>query len=449
MIGRGEQLDKLNSFYVSDSNNLTVLYGRYRVGKTALIKEFIKDKHSFYYEAGPTVDFEQIKSLNAAVNAQTDGCSYSVDYDGIFNQIKNSNIEVLVFEEFQYMIKADLGFMVSLLRFMQEIEHTRKVMVILTSSSVSWVENSMVKTIKRAALSINAFIKVREFNYSDTVEMFPECKADELLGIYAVTGGVCGYLSKWNPKESIKENVCRLFLDHNGFYARESELFIKEEFRETGVYSTILKCLACGMNKLNEIHEYTGYGRDKISVYLKNMIEREIVEKVFSYDGKNAELTKKGLYRIKDDFINFWYKFVYPNYGILAVTTPENFYERYIEPDFDEFRLEAFIKIAGEFLDIINAMGRLPVKCEKKGRWHGKAGDLHIIYEGGDGSFIIGQVFVGNHPVGVEEYNAVLSNAEIAGMKKVCVYAFSACGFALELLDMEGQSFVPVRIEDL
>jgi AAA+ ATPase superfamily predicted ATPase len=449
MIGREEHLNRLNSFYESKTNNLTVLYGRHRLGKTAIIKEFIKDKSCVYFDCTQTVDFELLSGINRAFKAQLNNYNEATSYEGALEQldIDNTGVRLLVFEEFQNIVKADLGFLVSLLRFMQENE--KGIMVIFTSSSVAWVENSMVKSIGRAALSINAFIKVKELSYADMVGMLPENDAKKLLSVYAITGGVPGYIRHWNVKETVKENICRLYLNREGIFAREAELFIRDEFRESGVYNTILKCLAEGMNKLNEIHEYTGYGRDKISVYLKNLIEREIVEKVFSYDFGVNENTRKGLYRIKDDFTSFWYRFVYPHYGVLGIVSPEEFYDRYIEPGLDEFLLEAFIKIAGEFMDIIKDMGRMPVEAEKKGRWYGKAGDLHVVYETEEGAGVIGQAFAGDRPVSTEDYEEILRRLTVAGIKDSYVYIFSACGFTQEIIDMAGDKIIPIAIEDL
>ena len=447
MIGREEHLNRLNAFYEAKSNNLTVLYGRHRSGKTAIIREFIKDKSCVYFDCAQTVDFELLSGINRAFGAQLENYIEARNYEEALEQLNAGNIRLLIFEEFQNIVKADLGFLVSLLRYMQENDNG--IMVIFTSSSVAWVENSMVKSIGRAALSINAFIKVKELSYADMVGMLPENDAKKLLAVYAITGGVPGYIRHWNVKETVKENICRLYLNREGIFAKEAELFIRDEFRESGVYNTILKCLAEGMNKLNEIHEYTGYGRDKISVYLKNLIEREIVEKVFSYDFGVNENTRKGLYRIKDDFISFWYRFVYPNYGVLGVVPPEQFYDRYIAPKLDEFLLEAFIKIAGEFMDIIKDMGRMPVEAVKKGRWYGKAGDLHVIYETEGREGVIGQAFAGDKPVSVEDYEEILRRLSVAGIKDSYVYIFSACGFSKELIDMAGDKIIPIAIEDL
>lgn len=63
MIGREDQLKSLNQNYASSKSNLTILYGRHGTGKTTLIKEFIKDKKSFYYKAVPADDLNRTECL--------------------------------------------------------------------------------------------------------------------------------------------------------------------------------------------------------------------------------------------------------------------------------------------------------------------------------------------------------------------------------------------------
>lgn len=59
-----------------------------------------------------------------------------------------------------------------------------------------------------------------------------------------------------------------------------------------------------GRNKLNDIHEYTGYGRDKISVYLKNLIAREIVEKYFPMMYLAMKIQEKGCTEYRTALLN-------------------------------------------------------------------------------------------------------------------------------------------------
>lgn len=452
MVGREEQLKVLNGYYGSDKNNLTVLYGRRRIGKTALIKEFADGKRCIYFNAAPAADFDLLTGFIRCAKEQLEGEDFeeSGDYADIFRRIilRQDAPALFVFEEFQNIVRADASFMGAVAAMISGSLGDAKVMVILASPSVLWVENSMVKAIGSAAYSINAFLKLKELGYADTVGMFPEIGARNSLYMYAVTGGVAGYLAKWDDKADVKSNICRLFLEEAGCFRKEAELFVKEEFRETGIYRTILGCLAAGMNKLNDIHAYTGYGRDKISVYLNNLIEREIVEKIFSYESGDSRNVKKGLYRIKDDLISFWFGLIYPYSGITDCMDAGPFYDRYIEPKLDGFALEAFIRIAGELLHIMNNAGRLALRGEYKGRWYGKSGDVHIIYGDGENA-VIGQVYTGVKPVGQEEFDRLRENVSLAGANAVQYFLFSAAGFDGELEKLQGEKLMLIGIDDL
>lgn len=450
MVGRDEQLAVLNGCYNSDKNNLTVLYGRHRIGKTALIKEFVAGKKCIYYSAAPAAGFDMLSAVNRCIKEQVEGYELKDNYADIFGGLcaDDDAPALWIIEEFHNIVKVDASFMNALAEVMSGNYGQRKVMIVLSSSSVLWVENSMVKTVGAAALAISSFLKLKSLGYADMVSMFPESNTRSLLYMYAVTGGVPGYLALWDASKDIKSNICSLLLAKDGALRNETELFVKEEFRETGVYHTILGCLASGMNKLNEIHGHTGYGRDKISVYLNNLSEREIAQKVFSYEAGGKRNVKKGLYGIKDDLINFWFRFVYPNVGMLEWMEPETFYDRYIEAGLKSFVQEAFIRIAGEFLQIMNDAGRLALRGEYVGRWYGKTGDIHIIYES-DGRAVIGQAYAGDGPVGEAEFDKLAENARLAGLDAVQYFIFSADGFDGALAARQSADLMLIRIDDL
>lgn len=401
MVGRTDRLDSLNQNFTSDNNNLTILYGRHGIGKTTLIKEFVKDKNFFYYEAfqGAVFDVSRLDELYA---------------DGV---------NLFVFEEFHLLVKGNPGFMESVVSL---LERHSKIMFVLACSSVAWVENSMVKSIGKSAFAINTFMKLKELNYSDFVYCFPNLEADSMLKIYGITGGNPAYISGWNGNKSIKDNICSLFLKREGAFFNEAFNYVRDEFRETGVYNTILFCLSSGRNKLNEIHEYTGFGRDKISVYLKNLIAREIVEKIFSYDVKGSENTRKGLYRIKDGFLDFWYRFIYPHRDVLSICDASDFYDSYLATGLDDFYKNAFIKIAGEMLEIMNDIGRLPFYVSRKGSWYGKNGDIHLIFEDEDGNAIVGHVFEKKDNVTIDDFNRLVTNVGLAGINVKHYFLFTA-----------------------
>ena len=124
----------------------------------------------------------------------------------------------------------------------------------------------------------------------------------------AVLGGVPEYLDYWNEKSSVKENILRIFLRKDSSLLYDAENFLKRELRELGAYNAILASMASGRNKLNDIYARTGFSRAKISVYIKNLMQLELVAKVFSFDNASSMNAKKGVYRISHSFLLFTLK---------------------------------------------------------------------------------------------------------------------------------------------
>lgn len=130
---------------------------------------------------------------------------------------------------------------------------------------------------------------------------------------------------------------------------------------------------------MNELFQETGFSRAKISVYLKNLMEFDVVEKVSSFETGGWENAQKGLYRIKDTYINFWFKFVYPHLSDLYRMEPEEFYDSYIVNELEEYLAPYFVKVCMEYLQLMNHVHKLPLEIHKMGTWIGKRGNIDII----------------------------------------------------------------------
>ena len=139
------------------------------------------------------------------------------------------------------------------------------------------------------------------------MEYFSGFSMEQCIEAYAVLGGIPGLWNHFSDKLSIKENICRNILDSKAFLFGEGQRMVEEELRETGVYNTILSSIAAGNHKLNDLYLHTEFSRAKISVYLKNLMELELVEKIFSYDTEGKANTQKGIYRISNHFVHFYF----------------------------------------------------------------------------------------------------------------------------------------------
>ena len=118
----------------------------------------------------------------------------------------------------------------------------------------------------------------------------------------------------------------------------EVEFLLRQELRETPLYNSIIEAVALGNTKLNDISVKSLVDdTSKTSVYLKNLIELEIVKREFSVnDGtKERANTNRGLYCLTDNFFRFWYAFVFTNYSELESGDTDGVFEYAIKPNLE------------------------------------------------------------------------------------------------------------------
>ena len=297
LLGRTTELGYLNNYYDRDGSQILIVYGQKHIGKTALVKEFMKDRPGYYYLASACSEREQAYQWGRQLTH--DG--YVVDkfptFQEIFEKLAHrvTGKKVLVIDEFQNIVRASDAFMKDLVAFVHSQWNRDDVMVILVSSSIGWIENSMITRIGEAAYELSGLLKIKEMPFADLVERFPNFRIEECVEAYAILGGIPGLWNQFDDRLTIQQNICRNILDCNSFLFEEGERILTEQLREPGVYNTIMASIAAGDHKLNDLHLHTEFSRAKISVYLKNLIELELVEKVFSYDTAGKENVQKGI----------------------------------------------------------------------------------------------------------------------------------------------------------
>lgn len=383
-------IKELNSVYENQENQIVVLYGREGCEKEICIRRFLEGKEFFYYRAREISDAEQEKCFVERIDRRYHLDPEEVDYEIYVEKMESSDGSklVVVIDEFEHLIRKNSVFIDHILKLKKNKKGS--VMILFCSSSLVFVEHKMASILGKAMHQIDHMYKVTELNFIDIVRGFPNSSIRDCVEIFGVMGGVSAYLKYWNPKKSVKENICENILSPDGRLFLEAERYLRMELRELSVYNTILTALAADCQKLNELHKYTGFSRAKVSVYIKNLMEFEVVEKVVSFETGGRENTKKGIYRIKNTFIHFWFKFVFPHLSDLYLDAPQKFYERYIEGCLDEYLNQYFVQVCMEYMNLMSMTGRLPIKISKIGTWVGKDGTIDLIAQNSIRENIIG-----------------------------------------------------------
>jgi AAA+ ATPase superfamily predicted ATPase len=436
LVGRNNELKQLTESYESQGNKAIVLYGRYGMGKTTLALEFIKNLPAVYYSARELSEQEQLLTLTGEAGVACDAHDAAFSYYRCFKQAVERNPEsktVFVIDEFQYMISSGEGFKNAFVTLMKEPETEGKIMFLLLSSSVNWVENSLVEDMGPAARNLAGFIKLKEFTFVELLDRFPKMQMADTIYAGGILGGGPGLLDYWSEKLDVKDNIMRLFLMKRGLLRNEAERFLKSELRELPAYNAILATLAAGNWKLNDIYARTGFSRAKISVYLKNLICLDIVEKVFSMETGSHDDVKKGMYCIKDNYLCFWYRYVFPNMSLLDRGMEKEVYENIVSYDLDNFMRERYASVCFEYMKLMSDLGKLSRKYEKWGRWYGKAGDIDVVGRDEEGHTLVAFCNFKSTPMNGAELRKYRELMRIAGVVADEIYIFAKSGFGQDI----------------
>lgn len=452
LVGHEEQLALMQKIFGKLTSSIVVLYGDRGMGKTALAREFMKEKDSFYYSVIPAAAEEARLFMANSVYGPSELNAYLTGYEDIFVGLTKDNKvkKVIVIDEFASLARNDQDFMDSLIRMVKNQADYGRVMVILTCSSISYIEENKSRLFK-SVQNMTTYIKLEELSFMDTMHFCANYPIEDCVRFYGLTGGVPQYILRFNRKQTFVENVIKGVLSRYSYMHQEGHEHIREELRETALYNTILGCLANGMNKINDIYNYTGFGRDKISVYLKNLMDRDIVEKVFSYDVTGKDLIKKGSYRIKPGFLAFWYRYLYANQTELVELEPEAFFEKFVKEDMDAFFEEAFIQVCSEYLQLLEEHDGLKLKTVRTSRVYEKDGRIDIIREDGQGVCAVAMCDFSANPVEEKTLLALQENAKKSKVNAAFYFIFARSGFHEELqkISKKNDNVVLVDIKDL
>lgn len=440
LIGRNSEIKSLNTYYDRNNSQILVLYGSENVGKTALIKEFIQDKPSFYYCAQPVSEREQRYKMAQWLAKKGIRTLKYPDFSEVFETFnrEHSQKKVLVFDEFQNIIKSCPSFMDELISFIHNSWNNQEYLVILVSSSISFVENQMVGKIGEAAFELSGFIKLKELNFSNLKDYFSKYSTEECAYVWAILGGFPGLWKCFDDKLSLKENIIRNILLPNAYLYKYGERLINNELRETSVYSTILSSLSEGKNKLLEICEHTEFARSKVSVYLKNLMELELVKKVFSVETEGNENAQKGIYDLNNHFLDFYMTYIYRYTSELEELSSEEFYKTIVFPSLKSFSGKYFNEICLEYLEGLNDKGKLPFEVDSFGTWVGKQGTIDIVGMSEDKETILGLCVFDKPMLSYDDYEWMLYCANKAKLSADNIYLFSVGRFD-EKLSLEGK----------
>ncbi len=372
-IGRERELETLNSKYSSGKFEFAVIYGRRRVGKTALINEFIKDKDVIFFTGVETNATQNLENFSRCIMDYSTGMptksifpSFQVALEYVFELAKTKRI-VLVIDEYPYVARSSKSLASTLQLLIDKNKDTSNLFLILCGSSMSYMEDQVLAYKAPLYGRRTAQLKIEPFDFFDSSLFFKNFTKEDKALAYGIIGGTPQYLIQINDALSVEQNIKDVFLNQSSAIFEETENLLKQEVREPAIYTAIITAIATGCSKLNEIANRISEETSVCSIYIKNLINLGLVKKESPY-GEQA--SRKTIYSIEDNMFRFWYRFVLDNLSLVVRGASDLVYKR-IESELSTYMGAIFEQICTQYLWKLLVKGKSPVNFNNLGRWWG------------------------------------------------------------------------------
>ncbi|HJJ28842.1 MAG TPA: ATP-binding protein [Methanocorpusculum sp.] len=451
-IGREKDLQNLEDNYHLD-HGFVVLYGRRRVGKTTLIQKFIEDKSALYFFATEETEAENRKNFADSLAAFT-GHEYLrsaafPDWESLFRifaEYAADSKKILVIDEFQNLASVNPAFASVFQKIWDGILSNYPVMVILCGSYIRMMTEHTLSAASPLFGRRTGQILLKPLTFYEYLKYFSGRKSfDEIVTLYALTGGVPKYLEFFDNRESIWANLKKHVLNPGGYLYEEPVFLLQKEVSETITYFSILKAVSLGNRKLSDLASVLEMKANSLSPYLKNLEELRLLERRVPVTELYPEKSRRGLYYITDSFMLFWFMFVYPNRGELERGLYEGvlekiragFVQRFLAFVYEDIAKEIFVHLCDE-----GAISFSPVKA---GSYWSKETEIDIAALDENGRIFAGECkyHAGSKKTGARVYAELVEKcrAEFGGREVICGL-FSNSGFDEDVLKNADGVFV-------
>lgn len=325
LINRVEELSGLEAHWKKQASQLVVIYGKRRVGKTSLIQAFSQGHHHVYFLADKTTESENLKALGRAVGKRFEDSILMKngfkDWYDFFEYLKQrvKTKTVIAIDEFPYLAEGNKAISSVFQKGWDETLSKLPIFLILCGSSIGMMESETLAYKAPLYGRRTAQILVRPFSFLDAWNFYPKHNFAKFLETYSVTGGNPAYLLKLRDAKNLKDALLRYILKPVELLFEEVEFILKEELREPRQYMSILRAISFGCCKFGEIVNETGIEKSSLHKYLFTLEDLYLIEKEVPVTEKNPEKSRRGLYQITDQFVKFWFNYVYPFKGELEI----------------------------------------------------------------------------------------------------------------------------------
>ncbi|MGM0510904.1 MAG: ATP-binding protein, partial [Thermoplasmatota archaeon] len=336
-MNREKELDSLENRYSKEGVEFIIITGRRRIGKTRLLQEFSKEKDPIFLMCEERKWEYNLDKFNKKIAENFDIPDPSFDsFRDCFEYISEKTKALVIIDEFSYLIrnKDILG------EFQAIIDEVIEDMtLILSGSAVSMMKKHVLSHKSPLYGRSTSHLNIQPLSFPDLLRWFPDIDIADAVKIFGVCDGIPKYLEFFEGVD-IDDEIIQNVFSPDAFLFREPKMLLEEELREPETYFQLLEAMSFGNTKTTDIANHSYMEAKNVVSYLSILKDLGFVKKEKSILRKRK---KKGIYKIKDNFFKFWFRFISPNFAEIenwendaAVNDFTENFDHYLGPIFED-----------------------------------------------------------------------------------------------------------------
>jgi uncharacterized protein len=371
---RKAELEKLNKYEnLTDRNFFFIrITGRRRIGKTILIREYLKKtgNQSLYFfvtKKKQKLLLDEYSTILSEQFPDFSGVSFK-DFDDffkfLFSLLKRKRV-IVVFDEFQNCKYVDDSIFSILQKHIDLNKDQLKGMLIVIGSINSMMRNIFEKSDQPLYGRLNGSFLLGHFSTGTIQEILKDhglTSNDDFLFFYSIFEGIPFYYNYISERDGYKKSRENLFIedimDENSILLNEGKEILLEEFgKDYSTYFSILEAIAAGATTMSRIADISGIFINNLGRYISELInDHELIERKVPFDSK--EKNKMGRYYIGDNFLDFWFRYIFKNKSRMEIVRREHFAAEVLG-DMPVFMGKKFEKLVIAYLIEMNREDRI------------------------------------------------------------------------------------------
>ncbi len=373
---RRTELKLLESLYREKRPKLVILYGKRRVGKTALLLEFAAKHKALYLVARQESVKDQLRKISEETAAffQDDVLKSNPfqNYDALFRYLHAKDSPVF-FDEFPFLVESHPALPSILQEHWDHYLSKKSSFIVLCGSSIRMMESLLGYTSPLYGRRTEQIL-LEPLLFKDTCFFFPSLKPEQQVEVYAVLGGTPAYLLEFDPSKSLFINIQEKILQKNKFLYQDVMFVIQQELNEPRTYYSLIKSIAKGNTKLGNIVNDTGLDKEKATKYLSVLQQLQLIERRIPITEKHPEKFRKGIYVLRDQYFKFWFRFIFENAPYIEQNKQDILLTEKIIPELNQFIGLAYEEIALQWVK-----QQIQFHPYLFGRWWDRTKEIDII----------------------------------------------------------------------